>query len=181
MAAGLLPHDDASGILLVKPTYKDGWDIPGGYGEPGESPAVAAERELFEELGMTRTCGRLLVVGWAPHPTEGDKLLFVFDGGLLGPDDAEQPAPDLQEIGETRFWPADSLGETHAGRGDGLLRPAQGSAELPWQLRWLLRAGLLSGGLRPETPSIGRTGRREVGVRSCPACPYAKRGAPRLR
>jgi hypothetical protein len=25
----------------------------------------------------------LLVADWAPHPDEGDKLLFVFDGGRL--------------------------------------------------------------------------------------------------
>ena len=83
VAAGVLVHDDQGRILMVKPTYKDGWDIPGGYVEPDESPAQAAERELAEELNLRRTPGRLLVVDWAPHPAEGDKLLFVFDGGTL--------------------------------------------------------------------------------------------------
>ncbi|MCW2744890.1 MAG: hydrolase [Mycobacterium sp.] len=105
VASGLLLHDDAMNILLVKPTYKDGWDIPGGYVEPNESPAQAAERELLEELGMKRECGRLLVVDWAPHPAEGDKLLFVFDGGTLTPDNGQQPRPDGEEIAEARLWP----------------------------------------------------------------------------
>lgn len=111
MAAGLLIHDDAMNILLVKPTYKDGWDIPGGYVEPSESPAHAAERELLEELGMARPCGRLLVVDWAPHPAEGDKLLFVFDGGALVPGDGAQPRPDGVEIAEARFWPPTAFGD----------------------------------------------------------------------
>ncbi len=83
VAAGVLYRDDAGRVLLVRPTYKDGWDIPGGYVEPGESPHAAARREVIEELGAPFPVGRLLIVDWAPHPTEGDKLLFVFDGGQL--------------------------------------------------------------------------------------------------
>ena len=90
VAAGVLFRDDAGRVLLVKPTYKQGWDIPGGYVEPGESPKQAAAREVEEELGLTKAIGRLLVVDWAPHPDEGDKLLFVFDGGVL-----EQHVDDL--------------------------------------------------------------------------------------
>lgn len=41
VAAGVLIRDAAGRILLVKPTYKDGWEIPGGYVEPDESPAAA--------------------------------------------------------------------------------------------------------------------------------------------
>jgi 8-oxo-dGTP diphosphatase len=90
VAAGVLFRDDSGRVLLVKPTYKDGWDIPGGYVEPGESPKQAAAREVEEELGLTKAIGRLLAVDWAPHPDEGDKLLFVFDGGRL-----EQHVDDL--------------------------------------------------------------------------------------
>jgi 8-oxo-dGTP pyrophosphatase MutT (NUDIX family) len=86
VAAGVLFRDGAGRVLLVKPTYKDGWDIPGGYVEPGESPKQAAAREIEEELGLTQPIGRLLVVDWAPHPDEGDKLLFIFDGGPLQPE-----------------------------------------------------------------------------------------------
>src|ERR671927_1608745 len=87
VAAGMLVHDDQGRVLMVRPTYKDGWDIPGGYVEPDESPTDAARRELREELGVDRDPGRLLVVDWAPHPQEGDKLLFVFDGGVLSSGD----------------------------------------------------------------------------------------------
>jgi 8-oxo-dGTP pyrophosphatase MutT (NUDIX family) len=84
VAAGVLFRDGSGRVLLVKPTYKDGWDIPGGYVEPGESPKQAAAREVEEELGLSHPIGRLLVVDWAPHPDEGDKLLFIFDGGDIG-------------------------------------------------------------------------------------------------
>jgi 8-oxo-dGTP diphosphatase len=60
---------------------------------------------------LHRIPGRLLVVDWAPHPAEGDKLLFVFDGGTLSPDAAIQLRPDGREIAEARFWPTSALSE----------------------------------------------------------------------
>ena len=86
VAAGVLFFDDAGRILLVQPTYKDHWDIPGGYVETGETPAQAAAREVREELGIAVAVGPLLVADWAPHPDEGDKLLLIFDGGTLTAD-----------------------------------------------------------------------------------------------
>lgn len=109
VAAGVLIRDTSGNVLMVKPTYKDGWDIPGGYVEPDESPGQACAREVAEELGLTRPPGRLLVVDWAPHPAEGDKLLFVFDGGVMTAEEAQAITPDGVEIGEVRFWPPDAF------------------------------------------------------------------------
>ncbi len=83
VAAGALFFDDEGRVLLVKPTYKEGWDIPGGYVEPGETPLEACAREITEELGLDRQVGRLLIADWAPSEREGDKILFVFEGGHL--------------------------------------------------------------------------------------------------
>ncbi|HEX5405770.1 MAG TPA: NUDIX hydrolase [Pseudonocardiaceae bacterium] len=77
-------------VLLVRKTYGNRWDIPGGYVDSGESPASACERELREELGLDRTARRLLVHDWAPNDAEGDKILYVFDCGRLGDETAIQ-------------------------------------------------------------------------------------------
>lgn len=82
VAAGALFFDAQRRVLLVKPNYKDGWDIPGGYVEPGETPVEACEREIREELGWKLQLSNLLAVDWAPSESEGDKILFVFDGGV---------------------------------------------------------------------------------------------------
>jgi 8-oxo-dGTP pyrophosphatase MutT (NUDIX family) len=102
-AAGVLILDEAGRVLLVNPTYKPGWEIPGGYLHPGETPSEGAARELKEELGLTTPIGRLLIADWAPHPSEGDKLLFVFDGGLITDADRTHITPDGVEIGEYAF------------------------------------------------------------------------------
>ncbi|MEV6873958.1 NUDIX hydrolase [Amycolatopsis sp. NPDC051128] len=87
VAADVLITDRAGRVLLVDPTYKEGWDLPGGMVEANEPPRDAAERELREELGLTLTVGRLLLVEWVPpHGPWDDQLVFLFDGGEL--DDA---------------------------------------------------------------------------------------------
>ncbi|HEY8471123.1 MAG TPA: NUDIX hydrolase [Natronosporangium sp.] len=40
VAAGALFRDGDGRVLLVKPTYKPGRDIPGGFVSPDESPLV---------------------------------------------------------------------------------------------------------------------------------------------
>jgi 8-oxo-dGTP diphosphatase len=84
-AGALFVHGDR--ILLVHKIYGNGWDIPGGYAEVGESPASACQREVKEELGIQRVPQRLLIVDWAPHIDEGDKILYIFDCGELGADE----------------------------------------------------------------------------------------------
>ncbi|MFC6596393.1 NUDIX hydrolase [Kitasatospora paranensis] len=107
--AGVLFFDDTGRVLLVKPTYKPGWEIPGGYVHPGETPSEAAAREVREELGVTPPIGRLLAADWAPHPTEGDKLLFVFDGGTLSPEWLAEINLDGVEIDAYAFHEIDRV------------------------------------------------------------------------
>jgi 8-oxo-dGTP pyrophosphatase MutT (NUDIX family) len=111
MAAGVLFCNPTGHVLLVKPTYKEGFDIPGGYVQPGESPAAAAIREVQEELGFAPTLGRILVTDWAPAPAEGDKVLFVFDGGILDDADTVRIKVDGVEISDFAFHDPDVLGE----------------------------------------------------------------------
>lgn len=111
VAAGALFFDEAGRVLVVKPSYKDGWEIPGGYVEPGESPRAACIREIQEELGLSAAIGSHLVVDWAPAQAEGDKMLFIFDAGLLPVNERNQIKFRDGELTEWRFVAADDLDE----------------------------------------------------------------------
>lgn len=85
VAAGMLIFDEQDRVLLVDPTYKPGWEFPGGVVEPGEPPSRAALREVTEELGLRLADGpRLLVVDWEPPVPPGfGGVRMLFDGGRL--------------------------------------------------------------------------------------------------
>jgi 8-oxo-dGTP pyrophosphatase MutT (NUDIX family) len=84
MAAGVLFRDNTGRVLLLQPSYKDNWEIPGGAVEVDESPWAAVTRELAEELGWERPLGRLLVVDYVrPQDSRPEGVIFVFDGGVL--------------------------------------------------------------------------------------------------
>jgi ADP-ribose pyrophosphatase YjhB (NUDIX family) len=124
VAAGALFFDETGRVLLVKPSYKAGWDIPGGYVEPGESPRAACIREVREELGLALDVGTLLVVDWAPAEKEGDKMLFVFDAGTLtGSAHAEIRFAD-GELTKALFVAAENLEDYLPGRLSRRLRTA---------------------------------------------------------
>lgn len=100
MAAGMLIMEAAGRTLLVEPTYKDHWEIPGGCVDAGESPRAAAARELNEELGLQIQPGRLLVVDWVPPwPARTEGVIFIYSGGSLTPEgekDIHLPADELR-------------------------------------------------------------------------------------
>ncbi|MYW05052.1 NUDIX hydrolase [Streptomyces sp. SID3343] len=104
-AAGAVFLDEADRVLLVEPTYKPGWEIPGGMVEPGESPLGGCRRELVEELGLAPPdVLALLLVEWiSPGPKGPGGMRWVFDGGVLsrGRIDAIRLPPD--ELRSFRF------------------------------------------------------------------------------
>jgi 8-oxo-dGTP pyrophosphatase MutT (NUDIX family) len=102
MGAGVLLSDADGRVLLVEPTYKDYWEIPGGGVEADESPYTAVVRELKEELGLPVQPGRLLVTDWVPpRPERTEGLMMLFDGGVLT---AEQTAQIQLPADELRSW-----------------------------------------------------------------------------
>ncbi|HET9381460.1 MAG TPA: NUDIX domain-containing protein [Streptomyces sp.] len=129
LAAGVLLFDEQDRVLLVDPTYKPGWEFPGGVVEPGEAPARAGVREVAEEVGLRLAdVPALLVVDWEPPAPPGyGGLRLLFDGGRLAAEDAARlmlPGPELREW---RF-----VTEQEAA---GLLPPVRFE-----RLRWALRA-----------------------------------------
>jgi 8-oxo-dGTP pyrophosphatase MutT (NUDIX family) len=85
-AAGVLFFDELGRVLVVEPTYKVGWEFPGGAVEVGESPHAGAVREVEEEIGLVLTRRLpLLVVDWAPASAgRSDAVVWLFDGGVMG-------------------------------------------------------------------------------------------------
>jgi 8-oxo-dGTP pyrophosphatase MutT (NUDIX family) len=52
-SAGAMIFDRTGRLLILKPTYKKGWTIPGGQiEETGESPWQGCQRETLEECGL---------------------------------------------------------------------------------------------------------------------------------
>lgn len=83
-AGGALIRDSTGRVLFVVPIYKAVLDIPGGMTEDDESPKAATVREIREELGLSVSLGRLLVVDWTPrNGVWRDCHQFVFDGGVV--------------------------------------------------------------------------------------------------
>lgn len=109
MASGALFFDAQGRVMLLEPTYKDYRDVPGGYIDAGESPLQACVREVREELGISPDIGRLLVVDWAPSPSEGDKVLYLFDGGTLSEQVRMQIKLQASEIKAYEFHPAEAI------------------------------------------------------------------------
>lgn len=84
MGAGIVAIDDQMRVLLVEPTYKSNWEVPGGMVELGEPPRVAAARECREELGIEVTIGRLLAMDWVPpRRLPDDGLMFLYAAGAI--------------------------------------------------------------------------------------------------
>lgn len=84
-SAGALIFDRRGRLLILKPTYKSGWTIPGGVIEAdGETPWQACVREVKEECGLMVSTGRLACVDFRrPRPGRPGGLRFLFDCGRL--------------------------------------------------------------------------------------------------
>ncbi|WP_194904396.1 NUDIX domain-containing protein [Catenulispora rubra] len=116
VAADVIFRDAEGRVLLVDPTYKPDWDVPGGMAEANEPPRAAARREVKEELSLDIEPGALLCVDWvAPHGPWDDTLVFVFDGGELTAEQQAKLRLGDGELAEFRFCRPDEAAE--------LLRP----------------------------------------------------------
>jgi 8-oxo-dGTP pyrophosphatase MutT (NUDIX family) len=55
-------HDSSGRLLLQEKTSGEGWSLPAGAIEPGESPEQAVVREVLEETGLVVTPKEILGV-----------------------------------------------------------------------------------------------------------------------
>lgn len=123
LVASALCVDEAGAILLVQPTYRAHWLMPGGRVEAGESPHAGCLREVQEELGLSLPCPRLLCVDYrAGGETQHEAIHFVFAGGILFPVQIDRITLPPDELRAFAFFP---LAEAMS------LLPPKGGLRLP--------------------------------------------------
>ena len=107
VSAGALIFDRAGRLLILKPTYKSGWTIPGGVMEAdGESPWEACRREVLEETGIDVSRGRLAAMDFRrPRPGRPGGIRFLFDCGKVGDKALAGLTLQPEEISESRLVP----------------------------------------------------------------------------
>lgn len=104
-SAGALVFDGAGRLLVLKPTYKSGWTIPGGQMEAdGETPWETCRREVREESGLVVDAGRLVCVDFLrPRPDRPGGMRFLFDCGALDDETLAGIVVQTEEISEYRL------------------------------------------------------------------------------
>lgn len=97
-------------VLLVRravPPRPGMWDCPGGFIDPGESPAEALARELREELALEMALGP--VVGIFPDRygdgEDAEATLNIYYQAAVT---RGEPAP-ASDVSEAGWWPLDDL------------------------------------------------------------------------
>ena len=105
-SAGALVRGRNGRLLILKPTYKGGWTVPGGVVEIGESPWEACRRETKEECGLDVTAGRLVCLDFLrPRPGRPGGMRFLFDCGVFGDAVLDTVVIQPAEIAESRVLP----------------------------------------------------------------------------
>jgi ADP-ribose pyrophosphatase YjhB (NUDIX family) len=107
-SVSVLIIDESGRLLLVRHTgHDEGWAVPGGAVDIGESPAQAAVREVREELGVDVRLRRLVdVLGGADYEVtypNGDRTAYVtsvYEADLAH----GTPAPDQDEVSDVAWF-----------------------------------------------------------------------------
>ncbi len=104
-SAGALIFDRSGRLLILKPTYKSGWTIPGGVMEAdGETPWQACRREVREECGIELRRGRLACVDFRrPRPASPGGIRFLFDCGRFEDRELARITLQAEEISEHKL------------------------------------------------------------------------------
>jgi 8-oxo-dGTP diphosphatase len=105
VSAGALIFDRAGRLLILKPTYKSGWTIPGGVMEAdGETPWDACQREVREECGLEVGRARLACMDFRrPKPGRAGGIRFLFDCGQVSDELLAGIVLQPEEISEYRL------------------------------------------------------------------------------
>lgn len=99
LIAHVLLLDEAGRVGMCETSFKPDFELPGGIVEPYESPRDGAIREMYEELGVTLSPDRVLVVDWLrPYLGWEDAVEVVFGAERLSAAQVASVRPDGHEI-----------------------------------------------------------------------------------
>ncbi|MCF2529600.1 NUDIX domain-containing protein [Yinghuangia soli] len=115
-AAGAVILDAAGRLVVVNPSYKDDWELPGGMADDDEDPYAAARREVVEEIGLDLELGRLLVVDVTPARVYGRIIThFIFDAPVLTDEQVRDlKACDVELLGAAALPVEEALAALHS-------------------------------------------------------------------
>jgi len=106
MGAGALFFNEKNELLIVNPTYKEGWSIPGGVVDKGESPLVCCAREVKEEIGLDVEIKKLVCVNYnSATDDKPENMQFIFHGGTLSLEQIKSIRLQEEELSEYKFLP----------------------------------------------------------------------------
>lgn len=104
ISAGAIIRDGSGALLIVKPKYRDGWLLPGGIVESGETPAEGLRRETKEEVGIVARLTRLICVDCMPATSIfGESIHFLFECDNLNAEEAASVHIRDDELSGFRF------------------------------------------------------------------------------
>jgi 8-oxo-dGTP pyrophosphatase MutT (NUDIX family) len=105
---GICYNPKTKSILLVKHTYSEGWVLPGGGVEVGESMLTALKRELSEEAGLECKSAKVLDVYHNSSISKRDHVVIYLVEDWQEEQAHERPK---LEIAETAWFKLDELPE----------------------------------------------------------------------
>jgi len=104
VGAGVLLFNSKGELLIVKPTYKDKWSIPGGSVDAEESPKTCAIRETKEEIGLDLKDVQFICVDYKKtKDVQPENMQFIFYGGIITEKEIKKIKLEKDELGEFRF------------------------------------------------------------------------------
>lgn len=96
----IIPVSPSNQTVLLKqfryPIQKDSWELPMGGIEDGESPEAAAERELFEETGLSAN-NLKLICSYHANPGLTSQKAYIFTCHAQDADLSRLVAPKDQD------------------------------------------------------------------------------------
>ncbi|MFI6080710.1 NUDIX hydrolase [Streptomyces sp. NPDC051217] len=105
--------DDDGRVLLGRRADTGNWSIIGGIPEPGEQPAVTAEREVYEETAVRCTAERVVLIQALPEPItypNGDLCQYMDITMRCRATGGEARVNDDESL-EVAWFPVDALPE----------------------------------------------------------------------